>query len=336
MANDEVNEIKDKKGYRFKLVVLWIGMIIGIIVIIFFLYLAWKNDDSEDKTLVNYIGIGISVEVAVISGMYSLISNHITKNEIYREKQESQISEKKFRKEQEKREDDLRENQQKREKSLRKAQRRHENILREKQKNREDYLIKKQKEFEEKWNQKKIDADLKAHARIEWIQRVREATSSFMTSCYTMVRLTDFGEKSEQKKEYVIAKKNGAMLILYFGPDKSGENQIIVDTIKYILDDFEILVIKGDKIKANNNDTINNYNELIKEWKNKTPKTKSGELDKRTIEYSYYNLYLTRLENYKAKYANIIDCIVKELEDFNEVIRRYLKTEWDRAKNNED
>lgn len=126
------------------------------------------------------------------------------------------------------------------------------------------------------------------------------------------------------------------MLILYFGPDKSGENQIIVDTIKHILDDFEILVINGDKIKANNNDTINNYNELIKKWKNKAQKTKGGELDKRTIEYSYYNLYLTRLENYKAEYANIIDCIVKELEDFNEVIRRYLKTEWDRAKNNED
>ena len=101
------------------------------------------------------------------------------------------------------------------------------------------YTAAKQEENVDKWNQKKIDADLKAKARIEWIQEVRKATSSFITACYCLVRMEESLEKEankyEMKKIFSNIQETGLLLILYFGPDKSGENEEITKEINTIL-----------------------------------------------------------------------------------------------------
>ena len=101
------------------------------------------------------------------------------------------------------------------------------------------YTAAKQEENVDKWNQKKIDADLKAKARIEWIQEVRKATSSFITACYCLVRMEENLEKEankdEMKKIFSNIQETGLLLILYFGPDKSGENEEITKEINTIL-----------------------------------------------------------------------------------------------------
>ncbi|NLT09636.1 MAG: hypothetical protein GXY08_09055, partial [Ruminococcus sp.] len=187
MANDEVkkeNDAEEKKtesdkaekefdAAKWRLIT--IASTIGLVIAaIAFFVITYFCDDSG-RSLIEYIEQGLVVFVALISGCVSIISMINGK------------------------ENDI--EQQKREKQLINEQR-----------EREDILIKQQKEFEEKWNQKKIDADLKAKARIEWIQRVREATSIFITSCYSMAKMIDFGNKDEQTKAYINAKENATLL----------------------------------------------------------------------------------------------------------------------------
>ena len=178
-------------------------------------------------------------------------------------------------------------------------QQRREDALRNEQRVREDKLLQQQKEFEEKWNQKKIDADLKASARIEWIQDVRKATSKFIAACYGFIRLeNDFNQEVLHDIE-----ETGLLLILYFGPDKSGNNNEIVKVVNTILEAIQLLA-KGEK-------GLKDYDKL----------SKLGEEG------------LKNLDNDLKKVQKQFEQLLKEL---NEMIRKYLKTEWDRAKNNED
>lgn len=67
----------------------------------------------------------------------------------------------------------------------------------------------------DKWEQKKIDANLKATARINWIQKVREVTSDFISDFHTFV--TGSG------KSWIEIQKNIELLILHFGPEQLEE-----------------------------------------------------------------------------------------------------------------
>lgn len=72
----------------------------------------------------------------------------------------------------------------------------------------------KSRKDQKKWNQIKLDADLKAKARIEWIQKVREHTADLLSICYGILNETDNAKLFEKVQE---AKKHSDILILFFG-----------------------------------------------------------------------------------------------------------------------
>ena len=78
-------------------------------------------------------------------------------------------------------------------------------------------------------NKKKLDADLKSKARIEWIQNVRNITAELISIYYKLLNEAD---KSKLFDEYSSARAKGELLILYFGPEKTNN---LIDNEKGIL-----------------------------------------------------------------------------------------------------
>lgn len=129
-----------------------------------------------------------------------------------------------------------------------------------------------------------IEASLISKARIEWIQKAREATVEFLSEClqYLLIQkdievgVTDNVEmKSEIDKGKIRIKKYATLLILYFGSD-GGENDKIVKEISQITeqittndDDNVWLLIKEEIPQLVENveklrDTLRSY--YKKEW----------------------------------------------------------------------
>ncbi|HRR78395.1 MAG TPA: hypothetical protein P5191_16575 [Ruminococcus sp.] len=188
-------------------------------------------------------------------------------------------------------------------------------------------------------NRKSIDADIKAKSRIEWIQRVREATAEFVTACY------DSLNSKKISKNHSVIEEKGYLLKLYFGNDKK--------------DDPPIDILYEDSNKGKNNKIYNKINHLMNCFE-------KGELDREyqkifddLIEFiakcrgeeiwevndrlEYDSIPITdKIEN-SVQYRNFInkervvnEKIKSDIKEFVDIIRLYLKIEWDRAKNNED
>ncbi|MBQ9894217.1 MAG: hypothetical protein IJM38_02385 [Ruminococcus sp.] len=323
------NEAKETKEFNARKWIIW-TIIISVIIVVgtaIFLVVTYSKDNSG-RSLIEYIEQGIVILLAVAGGCSSIIS---------------MINGKKNNEEQQKRED----------------------ALRKEQCEREDRLLQQQKDFEEKWNQKKIDADLKARARIEWIQRVREATSSFYSSCNDLLKATSLVKENDEIdtnyiKELVLnARQMGAILILYFGPEANidkereldatdsnkGKNNKMVALIESILN-------SNENMKKNHDETNNKLKYYERKMDDLLPKIPYIDIeipnpdedmpsyymeeDTASEEYiEYTNIekrYNSILNSFSEKYNNQNDRLRKLID----AIRLYLKIEWDRAKNNED
>ncbi|MDQ6112794.1 hypothetical protein [Enterococcus gallinarum] len=161
---------------------------------------------------------------------------------------------------------------------------------------------KKNAESQQKIEQKKIDADLKAKARIEWITQVRIEAADFITNCLLYVQYSpqtvigkptnvkaseitsttatitfdsepdqsipsDFDEiVNDREKEKIRVQLNNSAnrLMIYFGPDKDGENDKIVLSIEKILS----RVNKGNFYQndESNNDQVTEFREDIRQY----------------------------------------------------------------------
>ena len=75
-------------------------------------------------------------------------------------------------------------------------------------------INKENSRLQEKWNQKNIDANLIAQARIEWIQNVRKTTSELLVHYFSMINLRNL-ENIDQ--ELLDSQEKNELLILYFG-----------------------------------------------------------------------------------------------------------------------
>ena len=64
----------------------------------------------------------------------------------------------------------------------------------------------------------------------------------------------------------------------------------------------------------------------------KAPKKQNGDPDGRTTEYAMFKKYEKELETIDLKYSDIIKWSVGQLDNFNDIIRAYLKEEWKKAK----
>lgn len=88
-------------------------------------------------------------------------------------------------------------------------------------------------------------ANIVSKSRIEWIQEVRKKSAEFIASCYDlfelMESLEDLKNLSEERKKEVFelrneVQKNGTLLILYFGPDSSKNNDLIALIVRDLSD----------------------------------------------------------------------------------------------------
>ena len=156
--------------------------------------------------------------------------------------------------------------------------------------------------------QQQIDANLKAKARIDWITKVRDETADFVTNCLLYIEYSPTIEIGKPKINSVIPTSDGAIidvgsdpdlhepskyeniiedkekenirvqlnnsgnrLILYFGPDKKGENKEIVQVL-------EIIIKKVNEGTFYKNDTKSK--EIITEFRNKIRTYLKKEWDK--------------------------------------------------------
>lgn len=211
-------------------------------------------------------------------------------------------------------------------------------------------------------NRKSIDADVKAKSRIEWIQRVREATAEFVTACY-MVIGKDQINNDELDGKYTTIREKGYLLKLYFGNDTK-ENQCVKKCPKK---DCPKILIKCEKTNDGKNELINEYIDDINAYffGDRYLKANNVALEKllyavaQKLNMSKVDLE-DRLENdsineddikdkggekledlkeYKEclnVYKQLKKDVENELEELVNVIRLYLKIEWDRAKDNKD
>lgn len=227
-------------------------------------------------------------------------------------------------------------------------------ILRKKQYDHEESVRQQQKSFESKWNQAKIDADLIAKARIAWIENVRVATSRFIASCYSLMRVVERTYDDKMNKQHLSAKENGLLLMLYFGPDQSTEKEDNIVVTNKGKNDQIVSLINEALVLVENLYSKDLYNALKQETADKKeqlelqyealpidhieyykPNDTNEEIpkdipDETTPEYSKYKN--EKMEFDKFNYKNSPDYLQEVLKNLTEMIRRYLKIEWDVAK----
>jgi hypothetical protein len=103
-------------------------------------------------------------------------------------------------------------------------------------------------------NEKNFEGSVVATARIEWIQEVRKQSVAFITSFYKLtnyIKRFDYDyfrepdhdiriERIEKDQELISLinelKEKGTLLVLYFGPDKSGNNEFIDYIVNLIIE----------------------------------------------------------------------------------------------------
>ena len=275
-----------------------------------YLYYLFINDSVANKA--DYIEQGVVISIAVISACISIITNILSSYANEKDKVE--------------------------------------------QLQRESTLRQQQEAFEEKWNQAKIDADLIAKARITWIENVRIATSHFIAACYGLMRVVSNNYDDEMNKQHLIAKENGLLLMLYCGPDSkptdsdinditnNGKNEEVYKLIHKALDLIEILYSKEEKQKLQKQiDDKTEYLELQYEslpidhveYCKENDAGSDYEIpieipDENTQEYIKYQNEKNQFDQFK--YQNSPMHLQKILLELTDLIRNYLKIEWDIAK----
>lgn len=203
------------------------------------------------------------------------------------------------------------------------------------------------------WNKKKLDADLKAKARIEWIQNVREHTAELLAIYYGILNETNKEKLFEKIQE---AKKHSDILILFFG-----DTNMEVEFDKTILENKKsndkknnmmVLFITTifDRINQYYKDCIDNklgklqesyeraqsimYNYPIREEFRGTYTLDDGEeipefepiLDPELVSETKKSEI--QLQNYQKSILEM-HTLINELRNY---MRIYLKIEWDIAK----
>lgn len=166
-------------------------------------------------------------------------------------------------------------------------------------------------------NRRKFKADLISKSRLEWINDVRSRTASFIEACYE--------EDCEKTNEY------GSLLRLHFSYDQKNQE----NAFSKAKNEDEIVIneklLKKLMSKKNNNNKnvlinsyINNMGRLILE--KEVPDLKKKYQNKKIFKIAFDG---SIKEHKKVNIWGIF------LSNFIEIIRLYLKIEWERAKKGE-
>lgn len=205
-----------------------------------------------------------------------------------------------------------------------------------------------------KWNKRKIDADLKAKARIDWIQSVREHTAELFAIYYAILKETNKDNLLNKMQE---AKKHSDILILFFGDlnsvdnkyDKTvlnnrngngGKNEMMVKCISLL---FERINQYYNDVQSNKLGSLEESYKLARNMMHDYPIDEvfhGCSVDEDGEEYPIIEPIWdpelvnnvkeaeTQLNDYRKSIMEIHG-LINELRDY---MRLYLKIEWDIAK----
>ena len=173
-----------------------------------------------------------------------------------------------------------------------------------------------------------------ANARIEWIQKVRQATAEFVTACHEVLlaRVNNSGGDELSK-----LREKTQLLILYFGPE--AQNKKTVDLLCEASND------------GKNREIVNSINEIknylvndkrtVLQILNKRKRQVEKDLYENNIspdEEEYDEYYpslnevleedLKNIERAEVKYAEVF----QKIDTLGDAMRIYLKLEWNKAK----
>lgn len=199
----------------------------------------------------------------------------------------------------------------------------------------------------------RIDADLVAKARIEWIQNVRETASRFIADCYTVLNSKDVTRIYEMLGEI---KRQASLLCLFFGPENKEEKDSDVDLmnqnnnvgknkvlVAYIIDLF-------DKIYDYARDTeFGRLQLLVNEFKSSQEEFYKNPIGKEYVGNSsdqdgneheeYMPIYNPDIKaEVDKKHKAIMDYLDSNkkiygmIDTLRDYISIYLKIEWNKAK----
>ncbi|WP_028830134.1 hypothetical protein [Proteocatella sphenisci] len=205
---------------------------------------------------------------------------------------------------------------------------------------------------QEKLNQKNIEANLIAKARIEWIQKVRNTTAELLALYFKVINTVD----KEHLLEYVIkAQEKTELLILYFGHEEQNGMDQPVDlhfhknNINKNNSIVEFLSILSNKIyRYYESVKLDEFNKLEDIRNRRFDEMQNHVLDLEVEEYedecgNVGMHHIPILDEACEDSLNEIDerinnvvaiskSIKNDVSNLRDIIRIYLKIEWNKAK----
>lgn len=187
-----------------------------------------------------------------------------------------------------------------------------------------------------------VGANIVWSARVEWIQNVRNVTSEFITAVNDFVVSGDDTAR-KQNLELIRAKSN--LLILYFGPDKHpdtnidlfnptsnvSKNENIVKFIKNICENAPAYFLRQTFIEDYHNNILHcnsckASSDMYESCNIIDASMSNAEKEKSCT--AQINNYLKKIKDLRQENQKFKD----NIQDFAEIMRIYLKLEWERAK----
>ncbi|MGJ0869970.1 hypothetical protein ACR76M_12460 [Enterococcus innesii] len=215
-----------------------------------------------------------------------------------------------------------------------------------------------QQKLQKEMTKTQIDANLKAKARIEWINDVRKMSANLISS---LVDIKNMDEAYEEK--LIEVSKEAELLKLYFGSYKTDEIKtydlkVLMNTkgnggknphmFVYIDDLLQIYGTKGRKEIAKQKnvygqlqkmadliykqlDNISKY-EVVDIDEDGEPYIDQVAIEGNEDEFLYLEDEFSSAASRAASFRTIIEEYYNRTEEFEKIISLYLKLEWDKAK----
>lgn len=198
-------------------------------------------------------------------------------------------------------------------------------------------------------NQKNIDANLKSKARIEWIQKVRNTSAELIMLYNTFLNLED---RDKMLEVFLSSQEKTELLILFFGPEKQnskvdiknmesndGKNELIVEFLSKLNKDIylyykELVKEKQENLKKIKEDRLSKMYQHIVDCCVEEVELEGGrkEINNEPILEPEYEKEIDEIEEAIEKCVKITNELYERIVELRNIIRIYLKIEWNKAK----
>lgn len=216
-------------------------------------------------------------------------------------------------------------------------------------------INKSNEELQEKWNQKNIDATLIANARIEWIQKVRNTTAELLALYFEVINTVD---KETLLESVIKAQEKTELLILFFGHEEQNVKDQPVDlhcpknninknaSIVVFLSSLSQRIYryyeinKLDELGRLEDIRSRRLNEMqahVVGFEGEEYEDEHGNIGTHSVPIldKRYEDSLDQIEEKIDNIVNISKDISNDLSKLRDIIRIYLKIEWNKAKKGE-